>query len=82
MLRRTPTRFESNCGAADDAPGLPYADDAWFGPAPTLALPWLAVPASDVAVFEATVLDGAPTGVRNSASSESMRYCGVCTEMP
>ena len=54
----------------------------WFGPAPTPALVGLAEPAVEVAVVLFTVLKGELTGVRSTASSESMRYWGVCTATP
>ena len=51
---------------------------AWLGPAPTAEIPASATPASEVAVVERIPPMGLVIGVRISAASESMRYCGVC----
>ena len=77
-LRRPPdsTAAASPFGIA---PGFPYACDAPLGDEPTEAFPAADAPASDPAVVVFTAFVAAVTGVRSSSSSESMRYCDVCT---
>ncbi len=61
------------------APGLPNAWDDWLGDDPTEEFDAFALPAGEPGVLLFTVFPSAVMGVRISASTESMRYCGVCT---
>jgi hypothetical protein len=65
--------LERSCALTGAAPGFPYACEAPLGDAP--------MDADAPAGLTTAAGDAEEIGVRSNASSESRRYCGVCTPM-
>ena len=77
--RCTPTRFVEQLRGAGDRAGISVRLRRAAGSGPVNVRFVAEPPACDPGVDTLTAVLLGETGVRSSASSESMRYCGVCT---